>query len=34
MYKLILLDYCMPVMEGPDTALAIRKIISEQNGMD
>ena len=31
MYKLILLDYCMPVMKGPETALAIRQIIGENN---
>ena len=31
MYKLILLDYCMPVMEGPETALEIRQVIGENN---
>ena len=31
MYKLILLDYCMPVMEGPETSLAIRQVIGENN---
>ena len=31
MYKLILLDYSMPVMEGPETALEIRQVIAENN---
>ena len=30
MFKIILLDYCMPEMDGPETAKMIRKYIEEE----
>ena len=31
MYKLFLLDYSMPEMDGPQVAIEIRKILQEQD---
>ena len=31
MYKLFLLDYSMPEMDGPQVAIEIRKILQEHN---
>ena len=31
MYKLILLDYSMPDLDGPDVAIEILRLISEHN---
>ncbi len=30
MYKLILLDYSMPIMNGPETARAVRTLLEEK----
>ena len=32
MYKLIFIDYSMPLMDGPQTAVKIREALSERAG--